>query len=408
MCLINSITKPGSIYQHTFALMIISFFFFSTERSSAQNLATNPSFEAAPWADANAGSADWNSGPTNVFGTENARTGVKYMGISMGRSPLAGSDFREYVKTPLTAALVPSLTYEVSVWVSLSENYGDYACNKIGFVTTGVSPFYAFSNAPIPLTPVYATPSVITNKVGWTQASGTFVASSADTWLTIGNFNTQATSSWVYVGPGTSFYYGYYYLDDACIGLPGTCGLVLPVELLSFEGKLNDKVVDLNWVTATELKCDHFMLERSKDGVTFEEIARVQGHGTSNEKNHYGYSDAQPFFGITSYYRLREVDLDGSKHFSNMVAISPKGIMNLQMNIYPTPAEKVVTIDLNTDSDAGMLQIISSTGKLVSEYSVNGAEKIELNDLVAGSYMALLRAANGQMIKKKFLVLDIQ
>src|SRR4051812_23815973 len=136
--------------------IVILFFVFGN--SSAQNLATNPSFEGSPWADANSGSADWNSGPSNVFGTENPRTGVKYMGISMGRSPLAGSDFREYVKTPLLSALVPSQTYEVCVYVSLSENYGDYACNKIGFVTSTTSPFYAFNTSPIPLTPVYADP----------------------------------------------------------------------------------------------------------------------------------------------------------------------------------------------------------------------------------------------------------
>ena len=131
------------------------FFFFVlfNYTFTAQNLIPNPSFEAGAWPQANSGSSDHVTGPTNVFGTENARTGTWFEGESMGRSPAGGStDFREYIKNSFTTPLIPGNTYECPIWVSLSENYGSYACNSIGFVTTVANPFYAFSNAPIPLT----------------------------------------------------------------------------------------------------------------------------------------------------------------------------------------------------------------------------------------------------------------
>ena len=92
------------------------------DHSHCQNLISNPGFETGAWASANSGSPDWLTGPVNVFGTEAAHGGTRYMGQSMGESNLSGSDFREYVKSPLTVALVPGNTYVCSMWISLSEN----------------------------------------------------------------------------------------------------------------------------------------------------------------------------------------------------------------------------------------------------------------------------------------------
>ena len=59
---------------------------------------------------------------------------------------------------------------------------------------------------------------------------------------------------------------------------------VLPVELLSFEAKNNDKTVDLTWTTASEGNNAGFDIERSADGKTFEKIGFVKGNGTTSEK----------------------------------------------------------------------------------------------------------------------------
>lgn len=370
-----------------------------------QNLVTNPSFETAGWANANSGSVDWLTGPTNVFGAENARTGTRYMGQSMGRSPAGGAtDFREYIKNSLTAALIPSNTYECSIWVSLSENYGSYACNNIGFATTNFSPLYAFSNAPAPLTPVYATPTTIVGKTGWTQVFGTFVASAADTWVTVGNFNTMAGTTWSYVGPATSFYYGYYFMDDVCLGPPGACGVILPIELLNFEGYAENQKVNLKWNTASELNCKYFSIERSNDGKSFEKIGRVEGNGNSNNANSYSYNDESPVFGKTNYYRLREYDFDGKSQFSHMVAIEAKGDLNVFVNVFPVPSKNLVTIELNSDEKTSSLIIYNSKGEVVYNGTFSGYAKTEISDLLPGNYVAVLNSSDGKSISKKFIV----
>lgn len=383
---------------------ILAFLFYSISASS-QNLLPNPSFETAAWPNANNGSVDWVTGPTNVFGAENARTGTRFMGESMGRSPAGGAtDFREYIKNSLTTPLIPGNTYECSIYVSLSENYGSYACNNIGFVTTATSPLYGFNNAPIPLTPVYATPTTMTSKTGWTQVFGTFVATAADSWVTIGNFNTQNGTTWSYVGPATGFYYGYYFMDDVCLGPPGACGIILPVELLSFTGKTANKKVDLAWKTATELNCLFFKIERSHDGKIFEEIGRVNGNGTTNSIQNYKFTDEDPENGKINYYRLREYDVNGKSNFSNMIAIEASGDMNTFINAFPIPAQDKVTLEFNGNDQSSTIYVYNAKGSLILKKEATGYEKTEISDLQSGYYMAVLVSSEGKTITKKFVV----
>jgi hypothetical protein len=77
----------------------------------------------------------------------------------------------------------------------------------------------------------------------------------------------------------------------------------LPVELLSFTGNCNAGDVILKWSTASEINNDHFKIQRSPDGSTYEEIAIVRGMGNSTTVNEYTFSDARPLNDI-SYYRL--------------------------------------------------------------------------------------------------------
>ncbi len=89
------------------------------------------------------------------------------------------------------------------------------------------------------------------------------------------------------------------------------CGL--PVSLTSFTAKaIDNRAVQLDWTTATERNNDYFLLERSKDLLVFEAVANVKAReGIAAQGNVYSYTDEQPYNG-TSYYRLRQVDFDGT------------------------------------------------------------------------------------------------
>lgn len=89
---------------------------------------------------------------------------------------------------------------------------------------------------------------------------------------------------------------------------------LLPVELVSFEVEPSDKGARLNWVTASEINSDYFEIQRSADGLAWEALDRVFAAGRSVDKLEYTWVDESPVYG-TSYYRLKQVDLDGTYEY---------------------------------------------------------------------------------------------
>jgi hypothetical protein len=107
---------------------------------------------------------------------------------------------------------------------------------------------------------------------------------------------------------------------DGSLYGPVTLPNPLPVSLVSFTAKAGSKDCILQWTTASEINNQYFAPERSKDGKIFEETGRVAGAGNSTSLNNYSLTDASPFTGI-SYYRLKQVDYDGTTTYSKIVAV---------------------------------------------------------------------------------------
>ncbi|UOQ72950.1 T9SS type A sorting domain-containing protein [Hymenobacter cellulosilyticus] len=97
-------------------------------------------------------------------------------------------------------------------------------------------------------------------------------------------------------------------------------GGVLPVELTAFGAQYTGSTVVCRWATATETNSAYFVVERSQNARQFTEIGRVAGAGTSTRAQSYSFSDARPLPG-TAYYRLRQVDQDGSTAFSPVAVV---------------------------------------------------------------------------------------
>lgn len=108
----------------------------------------------------------------------------------------------------------------------------------------------------------------------------------------------------------------------------------LPVELVSFSAKAVENRVEIEWVTASERNNDYFTIERSKDGIDFEEVARVDGAGNSTSTLYYQSVDFNPYQG-TSYYRLKQTDFDGQTKTFEAVSVN---IQDLDMLVWPNPA----------------------------------------------------------------------
>jgi len=96
--------------------------------------------------------------------------------------------------------------------------------------------------------------------------------------------------------------------------------VLLPIELISFDAKCNNGKVFTAWETATETNNEYFTLEKSRDGINFQNVTTVKGAGNSSRKLSYNSTDNESYSGI-SYYRLKQTDFDGKYTYSKVVSV---------------------------------------------------------------------------------------
>ncbi|WP_375558740.1 T9SS type A sorting domain-containing protein [Bernardetia sp. OM2101] len=108
----------------------------------------------------------------------------------------------------------------------------------------------------------------------------------------------------------------------------------LPITLIYFDGEDKIDKVRLDWATASERDNAYFEIQRSFDGQDFVTIDVIQGQQISNQTIEYQTYDYENWTG-TAYYRLKQVDTDGTPTLSNTIVF--KRDNNLEINIYPNP-----------------------------------------------------------------------
>jgi hypothetical protein len=123
----------------------------------------------------------------------------------------------------------------------------------------------------------------------------------------------------------------------------------LPVELLDFRAEAVNNQVALNWTTASETNNDYFVVERSKNGVEWEPVAQVEGHGNSLTQRFYQSYDIEPYQGL-SYYRLGQIDFDATLSYSHSIAVQFTHSDFSELTIYPNPTKNELTIKANNDA----------------------------------------------------------
>jgi len=165
-----------------------------------------------------------------------------------------------------------------------------------------------------------------------------------------------------------------------------TVQIITPVELTSFTVSVVSNVVELNWTTASETNNYGFEVQRSADQTNFQRIGFVVGNGTTTSQHMYKFSDRDLAAG-TYYYRLKQIDTDGTITFSGIVRADLAAVVReyaLQQN-YPNPFNPATTIafDLKEDGPVKLL-LFNMLGRQVAEL-ING-------QLKAGSHTAILDA----------------
>ncbi len=183
----------------------------------------------------------------------------------------------------------------------------------------------------------------------------------------------------------------------------------LPVEFVRFQGKEIEGDTYLNWTTGSEINNDYFEIQASYDGQNWEVLRVVDGAGNSMVKLDYVENLGKD---THTYYRLKQVDFNGSFDFSNVIYISKNntdGTNNLKL--FPNPVENQLNIlsenSLETNYNAEVVAIDGSVVK--SEKSINFANgnmvSIDFNDLAKGVYTIMVsdgdRLISAQRVIKK-------
>ncbi|WP_400190322.1 T9SS type A sorting domain-containing protein [Hymenobacter sp. B81] len=160
----------------------------------------------------------------------------------------------------------------------------------------------------------------------------------------------------------------------------------LPVELTSFTAARHGQQVRLAWATASEQNSARFEVQRSLDGKDFNQVGLLEAAGNSAQPRHYAFTDeAAPASAL--YYRLRQVDFDGTATLTRIVAVARTG--HLMAELYPNPVRE--RLYLQAGSGALPWRVLAPSGKVLLQGTASGDDVIDVQQLAAGTYILELR-----------------
>ena len=232
-----------------------------------------------------------------------------------------------------------------------------------------------------------------------TAATGDAVSLAAQGSQTNINFTYTINSNWV----GNEIYV-LAWLYDATTNTVVNSGTkfdaqqIIPVELVSWTGRVEADKNRLTWETRTERNTDFFDIERAEDGKTFTSVGRVKASGGSSSALKYAFDDEKILIN-TAYYRLKTVDLDGSFTVSNTLTLSRTGKQANELTIFPTLASQTLQINYFSDKSTNEWRVLDGFGKVVRQFSKpqNGqntegiqSEILDVSALSSGVYFVQL------------------
>jgi Leucine-rich repeat (LRR) protein len=154
----------------------------------------------------------------------------------------------------------------------------------------------------------------------------------------------------------------------------------LPVTLLNFNGTRSDLHNLLKWSTIAETNNAGFEIERSSDARHFEKVGAVDGKGESTTVQSYQFTDKSPF--SLSYYRLKQLDYNGTTSYSRIIQISTEEV---SLKIYPNPVREILTVENSTEGKS--IKIYDLAGRLIYTKPATRKQMIVTSDFLPGAYL---------------------
>lgn len=189
---------------------------------------------------------------------------------------------------------------------------------------------------------------------------------------------------------------------------------LIPVELISFNAISKNGLVELQWVTATETNNQGFIVERTSCyHIEWIQIGYIAGAGTDFGENRYIYIDKEIIKSSNYFYRLKQIDYDGSYQYSSIISteadFSNNGFELFQN--YPNPFNPLTRISYNIPVSAIVnLRVFDILGNevaiLINERKEPGNYEVtfEAGNLSNGVYFYELKADDFKVVKKLILM----
>ncbi len=153
----------------------------------------------------------------------------------------------------------------------------------------------------------------------------------------------------------------------------------LPATLISFSGESKAEGNVLKWTTASETNNKGFEVENSSNGRLFQKIGFVDGNTDSQQKLVYSFTDAVPH--SLTYYRLKQIDWDGTSTYSRIINVKAK---EQAVAVYPNPSRGHLTIRAKNRNQP--YSIKNNQGITVMESTVLPDKEITTDSLQDGIY----------------------
>ncbi len=178
----------------------------------------------------------------------------------------------------------------------------------------------------------------------------------------------------------------------------------LPISLLQLTASVfNKNEVAINWTTVSEINNQYFTVQRSIDGVSYNDIAKIVGADNSVSKQCYQLIDSTPMNGI-SYYRLKQTDADGKESYSSIVSVNIS-TSESELTAYPNPTLSYLNLKISNMSSKKLgFRIVSLEGKVIFQQLIkDNLTTINTSTLNSGTY--ILSVTNDNTLIKSFKII---
>lgn len=180
----------------------------------------------------------------------------------------------------------------------------------------------------------------------------------------------------------------------------------LPVELVDFKGVQENDVVQLSFITASEMNNDFFTIEKTTDGIDWEVLEIVKGKGTTDQVSSYNVVDRNQESNKI-YYRLSQTDFDGTHNTYKIIAVNFNSLSDAQYSMYPNPTiDQELNVIFESSSDVPVVcKVYDMLGKEVGSYDFyhsNQLEKIELPEANT-TYIVEMTQGNNVIARERII-----